>query len=224
MIEAKVYLFKEEFMPLLKITNYQYRHKKNELLEWLKDFFEYEILEGRPIRINILQQIGEYEPLPTKDQKQKTKKKQDDYENYVIEHLPKEFAPMSKARMTRDAVNDFGKEKYNHTNLEAVNKRYVGPAMETHGQKTEERYWCWYKTYKQLPQEVVDDWRTILAKWKCTEKEVYAAFCSKQASKDDAEMIRVEGAFKSAMAEFLSKYDDRIIFIPKWKINKPPVQ
>lgn len=224
MIEPKVYLFKEEFMPLLHITQYQYRNKKDELMEWLKDFFEYEILEGRPIRINIIAQLGEYEPLPAKDQKQKSKEKQQDYENYVIEHLPREFTPMSKTRMASNAINDFGKEKYKHNSPEAVSKRYVGPAMNTHGVRTEERYWCWYKTYEQLPQEIVDEWRAILTKWECTEKEVYAAFCAKHASKDDAEMIRVEGAFKSAMTEFITKYNDRIILIPKWKINKPPVQ
>lgn len=223
-IENKIYNLKDEFFPLLGISTYQYRQRKNELMEWLKDFFEYEILEGKPIKIYIKQQIGEYEQMPNKGQAIRSKEKQNDYENYVIEHLPKEFAPMSKARMTRNAVNDFGKEKYNHTNLEAVSRRYVGPAMNIHGVQTEERYWCWYKTYEQLPQEIVDEWRAILTKWKCTEKEVYAAFCAKHASKDDAEMIRVEGAFKSALSEFRCKYNDSVIFIPKWKINKPPVQ
>lgn len=211
-------------MPLLKISTYQYRQRKDELLEWLKDFFVYEILDGKPIKIHIIQQIGEYEQMPNKGQAARSQEKQQAYENYVIEHLPQEFTPMSKTRMAYNAINDFGKEKYKHNSPEAVGRRYVGPAMDTHGIRTEERYWCWYTTYEQLPQEVVDEWRAILSKWKCTEQEVYAAFCAKQASHDDTEMIRVEGAFKSALFEFKCKYNDNIVFIPKWKINNPPVQ
>lgn len=224
MVENKIYLFKEEFMPLLGITNYQYKYRKDDLMNWLKDFFNYEILKGKPIRINIIEQFGEYEALPKQGQEKITQQKQKDYEDYVIEHLPQEFTPMSKTRMACNAINDFGKEKYKHNSPEAVSKRYVGPAMNTHGVRTEERYWCWYKTYEQLPQEIVDEWRAILSKWKCTEQEVYAAFCAKHASHDDAEMIRVEGAFKSALFDFKSKYNDNIVFIPKWKINSPPVQ
>ena len=145
MIKDKIYLFKEEFMPLFKITNYQYRNKKDELFEWLKDFFIYEILEGRPIRIHIIEQLGEYEAMPSKGQEKITKQKKDDYENYVIEHLPKEFTPMSKNKMSRDAIKDFGEKKYNHCCTQAVTNRYVGPAMDVHGEKTSERYWCWYK-------------------------------------------------------------------------------
>lgn len=223
MIETKIYNFKEEFMPLLKISSYQYRNRKDDLMEWLKDFFVYEILDGKPIKINIIQQIGEYEPMPNRGQQEKSKEKKQDYENYVIEHLPKEFTPMSKTRMTQNAINDFGKERYKHYNQEAVNRRYVGPAMDIHGEKTNERYWCWYRSYTQLEQEVLEDWRNILVKWKCTEKEVYAAFCEKNSTKDETEMIRLEGAFKAAMMDFTSKYGDKLVCIPKWKIAESPV-
>jgi hypothetical protein len=223
MIENKIYLFKEEFMPLLGITNYQYKYRKDDLMNWLKDFFNYEILKGKPIRINIIEQFGEYEALPKQGQEKITQQKQKDYEDYVIEHLPKEFTPMSKTRMSQNAINDFGKERYKHYNQEAVNRRYVGPAMDTHGEKTNERYWCWYKSYTQLEQEVLEDWRNILVKWKCTEKEVYAAFCEKNSTKDETEMVRLEGAFKAAMMDFTSKYGDKLVCIPKWKIAESPV-
>jgi hypothetical protein len=63
----------------------------------------------------------------------------------------------------------------------------------------------------------------ILAKWKCTEKEVYAAFCEKNSTKDETEMVRLEGAFKAAMMDFTSKYGDKLVCIPKWKIAESPV-
>ena len=53
MIEKCVYLFKEEFCKELKIPTNQYDRNKDKLLEWLTNFFDFDYLPGRPIRINI---------------------------------------------------------------------------------------------------------------------------------------------------------------------------
>ena len=59
MIEAgKIYDFKGEFFELTGITMYQFRNRKDDLLEWLKEFYEYELYDGRPIRIYIKRVIG----------------------------------------------------------------------------------------------------------------------------------------------------------------------
>ena len=51
MIEAgKIYNFKEEFFELTGITMYQFRNRKEDLFEWLKEFYDYELYDGRPIR------------------------------------------------------------------------------------------------------------------------------------------------------------------------------
>lgn len=219
-IEPRIYMFKEEFMPLVGITSYQYKYKKAELLEWLKDFFEYRIIDGRPIMIEIFNQIGEYQPMPKKpaDQKALTKQKKEDYNTYVIEHLSNEPKPMSKVRMAANAIEDFSENKYGHTSSRSVARTYVGPAMERHGIRSEQKYWCWYSTYEVLTDKQVEEWRDILAKWKCTEKEVYNAFCQKQTLDDDEELVKLEGAFKAALSEFRAKYGDMVVLVPKWRI------
>jgi hypothetical protein len=62
MIEAnKIYNFKEEFCKELKIPSYQFDRRKKDLLNWLDNFFDYEIYSGCPIRILIKKIYGEYE-------------------------------------------------------------------------------------------------------------------------------------------------------------------
>ena len=60
MIENKIYKFKEEFCKELGIPQNQYNRRMDSLLEWLKNFFDYEYLPGNPIRIHIKEIIGEY--------------------------------------------------------------------------------------------------------------------------------------------------------------------
>lgn len=220
MIQCGLYKFKEEFCKELNIPINQMNRRRKELLDWLNNFYSFEIVEGCPLRILITEVIGEYQPMPRKvpSHRELTEQKITDYNNYVIKHLPEEPIPMSKARMTKNALNDFGHKKYSHSCVEAVSKRYVGPAMEEHGVKTDQRFWCWAKTYEVLDDDVLFEWREILAKWKCTEREVYNAFCKKQTLNNDEEIVRLEGAFKAALNEFRDKYFDGVVLVPKWRI------
>lgn len=52
-IETKIYLLKQEFFKILKIDHHQWDRRREDLLDWLNDFYDYEILQGRPLRINV---------------------------------------------------------------------------------------------------------------------------------------------------------------------------
>lgn len=103
MIEKRVYLFKEEFCKELKIPTNQYDRNKDRLLEWLTNFFDFDYLPGRPIRIHIKEIYGEYQQLPRKSPKQDelNKQKKEDYEKFTIAALGTEFKPNSKMRVAR---------------------------------------------------------------------------------------------------------------------------
>ena len=58
-MEPGIYSLKKEFAPMLGIPNNQIDRRKEELYEWLKNFFVFEILDGVPIRIHIKETIGE---------------------------------------------------------------------------------------------------------------------------------------------------------------------
>ena len=103
MIKKQVYLFREEFCKELKIPINQYKNRQEELLEWLTNFFDFDYLPGRPIRINIKEVYGEYQQLPRKSPKQDelNKQKKVDYEKFTIAALGTEFKPNSKMRVAR---------------------------------------------------------------------------------------------------------------------------
>lgn len=66
MIECKTYSL-SELKSVLKISKRQWDERKEELLEYMKLFFDYEItLKGRSYCFTIKEQFSEYEPLPRK--------------------------------------------------------------------------------------------------------------------------------------------------------------
>ena len=58
--QGEVYNFKEEFWKELGISKNSWENRKQDLLDWLENFYDYELLEGRPIRIHIKEVYGEY--------------------------------------------------------------------------------------------------------------------------------------------------------------------
>lgn len=48
-----IYLFKEEFCKELKIPQNQYNRRQDDLLIWLSNYYDFELLKGCPIRIHV---------------------------------------------------------------------------------------------------------------------------------------------------------------------------
>lgn len=150
MIEAgKIYNLKEEFFVILAIGRRAWLERKEDLLLWLTNFYDYEIIDGRPIRIHIKEVYGEYRPLPRKGANMMEQKKED-YKNFAIASLGTEYRPNSKAKTSREAISTFGYEKYGHTNVQAVSKRYVGPVFDEYGESNGIKRWVWYESYEPL--------------------------------------------------------------------------
>ena len=85
MIELKLYRFKEEFCEELKIPKNQSERRLDELLEWLKNFYDYEFTKGRPHCINIIEIYGEYQQMPRKLPKKD--RKIEDYKDFTMAAL-----------------------------------------------------------------------------------------------------------------------------------------
>ena len=130
----------------------QWKRRHDDVLDHLNDFFSIkEIKKGTRYFYEVPDELPDSIPkLPRKNDIQGKIK---DYETFVDKNLPVEFQPMSKAKMSRDAIKDFGKDKYNHNSAAAVAERYVGPAMEKLGEKSPTAIWVDYKTYKPLDEE-----------------------------------------------------------------------
>lgn len=216
--EVGIYDFKEDFLKANNIPHSQYKTRKEDLLDWLKEFYEYKILEGKPIKIKITEVIGEYKPLPRKKQEARklTEQKQKDYEAYVRLGLSKEFTPESKCHMARNAISDFGEDRYGHTSDKAVARRYVGPAMEKLGEQSNTYYWVNYVTYEKLSPELLNAWLDILDKEHIGQEQAANAF---YIAEQGGDITKEKDAFKKALKIMKEQYHIIPVKVAEWRLR-----
>lgn len=139
----KIYDFKKEFWPLTGISKRSWENRKQDVLEWLKNFYDYEMIEGRPIRILIKEVYGEYRPLPRKIDYELAQQKIENYKTYTIAALGNEFKPNSKSKIARDAIYDFAFDKYGHENYKYVVRKFVKEPFDKYGETNNMWVWVW---------------------------------------------------------------------------------
>lgn len=218
-IENRIYKFKAEFAKELNIPTNQIDRRQDELLKWLANFFDYEFYEGKPKRILIKQVIGEYQPMPRKlpNQEKLTNQKKKDYEEYTIAALGMEYKPNSQSKIAREAILDFGFEKYSHHNTRAVVERYIKEPFKKYGETDNKKVWVWYKTYDPIDEETVSDWRHILTKHKIDETAAANAFYRQEQGED---ITKEKNYYKNALNEFKLKYGEIPVLVRNWRLNK----
>lgn len=217
MVEAgRIYKFKEEFWPLINVSKNTWDRRKTDFLAWLENFYDYELIEGRPLRIFIKEVYGEYQPLPRKVQ-DLTPQKKDDYTRFAIASLGTEFKPNSKAKTAREAIAAFGYEKYGHTNAESVGKRYISPVFNEYGECDNKKKWVWYSTYEPLDIATLERWRMIMSEEHISEQEAANAFYRQEQGEDISKEKRY---FSAARARFKAEFGDFVILTSSWRLKK----
>lgn len=212
MIECKVYKFKEEFCKELGIPNNQPDRRLKELLEWLKNFYDFNFLKGNPHRIEILEVIGEYRPLPRKVRDLSIEKKEK-YKDFTIKSLDKEFTPNSKSRVARKAIEKFGYPDYGHNSVESVVRRYIKKPFDEYGESDNNWIWVYFRSYKPLEGEALNRWRQILAVEKIDEGRAANAFYKLAEGESIEEDLR-------AKEKFLDEYNDFPIRVQSWRLKR----
>lgn len=212
----KRYQLKKEFFPMLGISEKQWERRKKDLLEWLKNFYDYEIIEGLPIYIEIKEQYGDYQPLPRKscNQSKLNAEKNEAYSKFTIAALGTEFKPNSKMRVAREAIDSFGYEKFSHTNAKFIATKFVKPSFDKYGETNNKNVWVYYSTYLPFPEEVVEDWRTILREEHISEEEAANAFYRSEQGED---ISQEKQYFKRARERFIEKYGEFPVLVKEWK-------
>lgn len=196
----------------------QAERKLDELLEWLKEFYDYEFYKGRPNRIMIKDIYGEYQPLPRKipSQEKRTKEKMEKYTNFTIAALGTEYKPNSKTKVARDAIEAFGEKDFGHTYVEGIVRNYVKEPFDKYGETNDIKVWVYYSTYEPLDINVLEDWRNILREEHIAEDEAANAFYRHAEGEDITKEI---GYYKSARNRFKDKYQDIPILVKNWKLK-----
>lgn len=199
------------------LTRGQWQNRHDDLLEHLGDFFFIqEIKEGRYYYYLIPDEIPDKIPsLPHKTNKQEKIK---DYGDYVKSNLSEEFEPNSKMRMARNAIFDFGKDKYNHMSAEGVARRYVGPAMEKFGEHSTHKVWVNPESYVLLTKEQEDYRHDCFVKNHLNDKRLQEIGCESlegiEPSQEDKDY------YSAAMNLFIEQYGFRPILVYNWRAKK----
>lgn len=221
-VEPGIYLFKQEFWPLLGIEHNQWQRRKDDLLQWLNEFFEYELIEGKPLKIKIICSSGEYEPLPRKkyDMQKRVEERKQKYETYmyeVIRRLPQEFEPLSFTKMARDIIAEVTEEMYGHTNAEYVVRKFVKELMMKYGETNNKHVWVEPHTYILLDEELVTEWRNILEEEHISEQEAANAFYKQERGED---ITKEKQAFAKARERFSAKHGYAPILVREWRAKR----
>lgn len=217
MIEPGIYKLKEEFFQITNISKSQWERRKQDLLIWWENFYDYDLIEGKPIQIKILEVYGEYQPLPRKVKETNTAEKIADYEQFTIAALGVEFKPNSKSRVAREAIHSFGEKKYGHTSPEAVAKRFVKPAFDKYGESNGVHTWVWYSTYQPLDPETLEHWRMIMFEEHISEEEAANAFYKQEQGED---ISKEKQYFANARKRFKDQYGETPILVENWRVRR----
>lgn len=217
MIEIGIYEFKTEFWPLIGIKKNQWENRKEDLLEWLTNFYDYELLEGRPLRIHIKEVYGEYQPLPRQvNNTALSEEKKQRYTAFAIASLGTEFKPNSKAKTTREALDAFGRKDYGHENVQSISKRYIGPAFDQYGETNGIRHWVWYPSYKPLSEKELECWRLIMAEEHISEQEAANAFYRQEQGED---ISKEKGYYKKARTRLKEEFGMNAVLVSDWRLK-----
>ena len=210
----KRYDLKKEFFVQHHISIRQWDRRKKDLLEWLKNFFDYELIEDhKPIQIIIHEQFGPYQPMPKKvEENQKIKEKK--YEAFIIAALGTEYKPNSKTKVARDAINNFARRDFGHTSQEAVSRRFVSKPFEKYGETNNVQRWVYYPEYTPLSDDVLEDLRRILREERIDIDEAASAFYRSEQGEDISQERQY---FKRARERFLDKYGKFPVLVKEWK-------
>lgn len=210
-----------DFCNSIGITKYQRERRKEELLLWLENFYEYELINSKPLQIIIKQQLNEYRPLPRKtynieSREKLTQEKKKDYELYTIEALGVIYKPNSQSKIAREAIADFGNEKYGHIDQKKVVRNYIKEPFYKYGESEDKYIWVWYTDYSELELSELKDWKNILKNNKIDSDSAANAFYRQEQGED---IVEEKNYYKQALKEIRKEYKDIPVLVKRWKLK-----
>lgn len=189
--------------------------RHDDLMDYLRQYMDITEEKSESGRFSYVIKGPMPDEIPEFPRKSRKAEKEEAYKSYILKNeLTDTFAPNSKAKVARDASRDFAKADYGHTYIPAIVRRFSGPIMDEYGERTKERVWVDLKTYKELPQEEVEDLRHMFIEAKLSKEEMACAWVKEQQGEDTSEE---QSSYQTVMAAFAAKYGHRAVLVCKWR-------
>lgn len=196
-------LKRKELSDKYNISYKTWQRRHDDILKYLSEYMDIqEVCEDHKHTYYVIngELPEEIPPLPRKSQMEEKQKVYDDYTYWA---LGKDFKPNSKSRIAREAIWDFGEEKYGHKSVRAVVNRYVSKSFDKYGESDGVEVWVNYDNYKLLSPAEKDGWLRILREEKIDEKSAANAFYRLSQGEDISEELNYyQKAQKRMMMEF----------------------
>lgn len=190
----------------------------DELISFLREYMQIEEVKTSTGRFsyNIYEEeLPESIPVFSKTRSSK-KEKQKDYEDFTIAALGAEYKPNSQRKIARDAIQSFGKIKYQHRSPRKVVNKFIKEPFKKYGESNEKYVWVDYETYKPLTEKQKILWLTILKDEKIDESAAANAFYREQQGEDISEE---KGYYKKALEKFIEKEHTIPVKVKEWRLK-----
>lgn len=205
MIECKTYTL-TELKTALHISKRAWEERKQEVLEWMKLFFDYEItLKGRSYQFHIKKQFIEYEPFPKKKDTAEIKAFYEQETDHLIQYKPLNTG----ANIAREinAKNN----QYNHA--EGTIANYIRPYIKAK-YYVDDKVWCKVNyadyCYEPIEDQELKYLNSLFNKYLSSETtasiigDVEAGYINQEEGYN-----KLKGHYNDAMSAFKDKYGFR---------------
>lgn len=205
MIECKIYNL-EQLKSTLHISKRVWEERKEELLEWMKFYFDYEItLKGRTYQFHIREQYQEWRPLPKKSKVPEIKAFYEGETDHILQYKPRNTG----ANIARE-ISCYN-NKYEHAKGTMAN--YIRPYLKTN-YIIDDRQWCEidYQNciYKPIPEDQINFLKKQFNKYLSSAdtadiiSDIEAGYTSKEEGYE-----KLHKNYNNAMLAFYDKYGFR---------------
>lgn len=205
----------------------QWKRNHDKIIQYLSDYFSVFVEEKTDGNryYYLVEYEGEWPEIPKFNARQFNKQQREqDYEEFVKDNLPNEFAPESKARMSRVAIREFGNKKYKHCSSQTVAERYVGPAMEKFGEKSGVKVWVNHKTYIKLNEEQHEFLKQCFERFDLPEAKrakILDQVCSAiRCGETDVQSLIPLNTYQQVLDAFKQHYDFIPIVVDEWRAKE----
>ena len=205
---------RKELSQQYHITKYSWEKRHDEIIAHLQDFMDITEIKSDTNRYTYEIEGEMPESIPPLPKKSELEQKKKDYELYTIKALGTEFKPNSKSKIAREAIRDFGQDKYGHKSPRSVVESYIKEPFDKYGVSDGNKYWCYYNTYEVLEPEVLEAWRKILKEEHISEREAANAFYRQQQGED---ISKEKQYYQNALDRFKAEYGSMPVVVSKWK-------
>jgi hypothetical protein len=211
-------LTRSQLSKRYNITRNSWERRHDELLEYLSEFISIkEVLDAKSKRYVYEINEDELPDIPQIPRKSQMEEKIKDYSDFTIASLDIDFKPNSKRRIAKNAIYNFGLEKYHHSSDEAVARRFISPIMESKGEHNNTLIWVYYDTYEPIEKADLEYWRNVLDEEKINEREAANAFYRYAEGEDVSEEV---SSYQRAIKRFKEKYGTVPVRVYSWRLKK----